>query len=75
MAQLNFTLDTEIIKGLCTLDGRDNSMAKLIESIINQVFDAQATEIITHFSRNILDNCPKKLQPESKEEKSSKLIA
>ena len=23
MAQLNFTLDTEIIKGLFTLDGRD----------------------------------------------------
>ncbi len=46
MAQLNFTLDTEIIKGLFTLDGRDDSMAKLIESIINQVLDAQATEII-----------------------------
>ncbi|MDD4335746.1 MAG: hypothetical protein PHY77_09100 [Desulfotomaculaceae bacterium] len=42
MAQLNFTLDTEIVKGLFTLDGRDQAMAKLMEAILNQILCAQA---------------------------------
>ena len=46
MTQLNFTLDSEIIKGLFTLDGRNDALAKLMEQIINQVLDAQATEAI-----------------------------
>lgn len=46
MTQLNFTLDSEIIKGLFTLDGKNDAMAKLMEQIINQILDAQATEII-----------------------------
>lgn len=46
MTQLNFTLDSEIIKGVFTLDGRNDAIAKLMEQIINQVLDAQATEAI-----------------------------
>lgn len=46
MTQLNFTLDLEIIKGLFTLDGKNDAVAKLIEQIINQVLDAQVTEAI-----------------------------
>ncbi|MGI6235779.1 MAG: IS256 family transposase [Christensenellales bacterium] len=46
MAQLNFTLDTEILKGLFTLEGRDRAMAKVMEAVLNQVLDAQLTEQI-----------------------------
>ena len=46
MTQLNFTLDSEIIKGLFTLDERNDAIAKLMEQIINQVLDAQVAEAI-----------------------------
>lgn len=46
MAQLNFTLDSEIIKGLFTSDCKDNAMKQLMESILNQMLEAQVTEVV-----------------------------
>lgn len=44
MAQLNITVDTDILHGLFTSTGRDEAFAKLLETILNQVLDAQSTE-------------------------------
>ncbi len=44
MAQLNITLDTELLRGLFTKDGRDDAFSKLLEAILNQVLMAQSTE-------------------------------
>jgi len=46
MAQLNITLETEILHGLFTSNGRDEAFSKLLESILNQVLDIQSTEQI-----------------------------
>jgi len=46
MAQLNITLESEILHGLFTFDGRDEAFSKLLASILNQVLDAQSTEQI-----------------------------
>ncbi len=46
MAQLNITLESEILHGLFTSDGRDEAFSKLLSSILNQVLDAQSTEQI-----------------------------
>ena len=44
MAQINVTLNTEILQGLFSKTGRDDAFAKLLETILNQVLQAQATE-------------------------------
>ena len=44
MAQLNITLDTELLHGLFTKDNRDEAFSKLLEVILNQVLIAQSTE-------------------------------
>jgi len=44
MAQLDITLDTELLHGLFTKDSRDDSFSKLLEAIFNQVLIAQSTE-------------------------------
>ncbi|PKK40448.1 hypothetical protein ABB02_00307 [Clostridiaceae bacterium JG1575] len=44
MAQLNTTLDTNLLKDLFSLEGRDQAYAKLMESILNQVLEHQAME-------------------------------
>ena len=44
MTQLNITLDTELLHGLFTKDGRDDAFSKLLEVILNQVLMAQSTE-------------------------------
>jgi transposase-like protein len=44
MAQLNITLDTDILKDLFSKDHRDDAFAKLLEQILNQVLTAQSTE-------------------------------
>lgn len=44
MAQLNITLDTELLHGLFTKDNRDDAFSKLLEVILNQVLIAQSTE-------------------------------
>jgi len=44
MAQLDITLDTELLHGLFTKDHRDDSFSKLLEAILNQVLIAQSTE-------------------------------
>lgn len=44
MAQLNITLDTDILHGLFTSNGRDEAFSKLLEIILNQVLDAQSVE-------------------------------
>lgn len=44
MAQLNITVDTELLKGLFTVDGKDKAFAQLVETILNQVLNAQAAE-------------------------------
>jgi transposase-like protein len=44
MAQLNITLDTELLHGLFTKETRDDAFSKLLEVILNQVLIAQSTE-------------------------------
>lgn len=44
MAQLNITVDTDILHGLFTSNGRDEAFSKLLEIILNQVLDAQSVE-------------------------------
>lgn len=46
MAQINFTLDSELIKGLFMSDCKNDSMKKLMESILNQMLEAQVTEVV-----------------------------
>lgn len=44
MAQLNITVDSELLKGLFTADGKDQAFADLVSAILNQVLNAQASE-------------------------------
>ena len=44
MAQINITLNTEILQGLFSKSGKDEMFAKLLEEIFNQVLSGQATE-------------------------------
>jgi transposase-like protein len=44
MAQLNITLDTELLHGLFTKDTKDEAFSKLLEAILNQVLLAQSSE-------------------------------
>jgi putative transposase len=44
MAQINITLNTEILQGLFSKSGKDEAFAKLLEEILNQVLSSQATE-------------------------------
>ena len=46
MAQLNITLDTDILHGIFTSNGKDEAFSKLLESILNQVLIAQAANQI-----------------------------
>ena len=46
MAQVNLTLDSEVLKGLFTAEGRDEAFAGLVSIILNQVLSAQASEQI-----------------------------
>ena len=44
MTQINVTLDSEILHGLFSSNGRDEAFSKLLECILNQVLNAQAAE-------------------------------
>jgi len=44
MAHINITLDREILHGLFSANGKDEAFAKLMEEILNQVLQAQATK-------------------------------
>jgi len=44
MAQINLTVDSELLKGLFTADGKDEAFAALVSVILNQVLNAQASE-------------------------------
>lgn len=44
MAQLNITLDTELLHGLFTKDSKDEAFSRLLEAILNQVLVAQSSE-------------------------------
>jgi transposase-like protein len=44
MAQLNITLNTELLHGLFTKDSKDEAFSKLMETILNQVLLAQSAE-------------------------------
>jgi len=46
MAQYNITIDSEILHYLFLKGAKDEGMAKLLESVLNQVLQAQATEQI-----------------------------
>lgn len=46
MAQINLTVDSELLKGLFTADGKDEAFAALVSTILNQVLSAQASEQI-----------------------------
>lgn len=54
MTQINVTLDSEILHGLFTSNGKDNAFAKLLESILNQVLNAQVSEQIGQTVMNAL---------------------
>ena len=63
MAQLDITLDTELLHGLFTKDNRDDSFSKLLEAILNQVLIAQSIRsgylkekrnLETHFHLNYM---------------------
>ena len=45
MAQLNITPDSDIVKGLF-LSQTTEALVPLMESILNQFFEAQATEMV-----------------------------
>jgi putative transposase len=44
MAQLNITVDSELLKGLFTADGKEQAFTELVSTILNQVLNAQASE-------------------------------
>ena len=44
MAQINLTVDSELLKGLFTTNGKDEAFASLVSTILNQVLSAQASE-------------------------------
>ncbi len=44
MAQYHVTIDSELLQHLFLSDARDSSLSKLLESILNQILEAQATE-------------------------------
>ncbi|MDX9888349.1 MAG: IS256 family transposase [Anaerovoracaceae bacterium] len=44
MAQLNITLETELLHGLFTKDSKDEAFSRLLEAILNQVLVAQSSE-------------------------------
>ena len=44
MTQINVTLDSEILHGLFSSNGRDEAFSKLLECILKQVINAQAAE-------------------------------
>jgi transposase-like protein len=44
MAQYQITVDSEILHHLFLRDTKDSGMAKLLESVLNQVLEAQVTE-------------------------------
>ncbi len=46
MAQYNITIDSEILHHLLLKGAKDEGMAKLLESILNQILQVQATEQI-----------------------------
>jgi len=46
MAQYNITIDSEILHHLLLKGAKDEGMAKLLESVLNQILQAQATEQI-----------------------------
>lgn len=46
MAQINLTVDSELLKGLFTANGKDQAFAELISTILNQVLNIQASEQI-----------------------------
>lgn len=44
MAQINITVDSELLKGLFSAEGKDQAFATLMSTILNQVLNAQASE-------------------------------
>ena len=46
MAQVNLILDSEVLKGLFTANGKDEAFAGLMSMILNQVLTVQASEQI-----------------------------
>jgi|GEM_PF-1292388 len=46
MAQVNLILDSEVLKGLFTTNGKDEALAGLMSMILNQVLTVQASEQI-----------------------------
>ena len=44
MAQFNIPLESELLHGLFSKDGRDDAFSKLLETILNQVLLAQSAE-------------------------------
>jgi len=54
MAQLNITLESEILHGLFTSDGRDEAFSKLLASILNQVLDHSLPSKLEQNAMNVM---------------------
>lgn len=54
MAQLNITLDTELLYGIFAKDSKDEVFSKLLEKILNQVLLAQSAEQLGAGLMNVL---------------------
>lgn len=44
MAQYHITVDSEVLHHLFLKDAKDSGMSKRLESVLNQVLEAQVTE-------------------------------
>ena len=44
MAQYNITIDSELLHQLFLSDSKESGVSKLLESVLNQILQAQATE-------------------------------
>ena len=44
MAQINITVESDLLKGLFSADGKDQAFSELISAILNQVLNTQASE-------------------------------
>ena len=52
MAQVNLTLDSDILNGLFTAEGKDEAFAGLVSTILNQVLSVQAREQVRQGSKS-----------------------
>ena len=57
MAQLNITLDTEVLHGLFTKNSKDEAFSSLLEAIQNQAQIVQSSEELSVISYECSEDC------------------